>query len=63
MQTNELLTVEETAEFLQCSRAHVYRLADQNQLPVVRLGNVIRISRRGLESMIDAAIANVQKDA
>jgi excisionase family DNA binding protein len=41
-----VLTVEETADLLRCSRAHVYVLASREGLPLTRLGGrtVVRTS-------------------
>ncbi|MEZ5230136.1 MAG: helix-turn-helix domain-containing protein [Acidimicrobiales bacterium] len=57
----DLLTVEEAASALRISRSSAYELtmlyrADPSTgLPVIRLGRRLRIPKRSLEAMLDAA--------
>ena len=51
-QGRRLLTIEETGERLGVSRARVYELFNQNELPSVYVGRL----RRVLESDLDAFI-------
>jgi len=45
----ELLRVEEAAAWLGISRGLAYGLAQRGDLPVIRLGRLVRIRREGLE--------------
>ena len=48
-----LLTAKEVAQLLSCSPRTVYRLADSGRIPPpVRLGALVRWSRRALEDWI-----------
>ena len=48
-----LLDVNQTAELLQCSPRHVYRLADAGKMPrPVKLGALVRWNRNVVESWI-----------
>ena len=49
---HDYLTVRELREMLHVSRATAYRTA--RQLPHIRIGRAIRVSRRGLESYLRA---------
>jgi excisionase family DNA binding protein len=51
----ELLTVAETAGILRVKPDFVYRLCRNNELPVVRLGGRVMVSRVGLQKMIYGA--------
>jgi excisionase family DNA binding protein len=48
----EILTLQETAEFLQLSRATVYSYAQKGKLPGVKMGNKWRFSKKKLEDII-----------
>lgn len=48
----ELLRVEEAAAYLDCGRGIVYELAKIGELPSVRLGRLLRISRDGLAKLV-----------
>jgi len=52
---NEVLTVPEVQKVLRCSRGLAYRLVASQQLPVLRLGRKVVISRRALERMLENA--------
>jgi excisionase family DNA binding protein len=50
----ELLDARAVARLLDCSPRTVYRLADSGRIPSpVRLGGLVRWSRRGLEGWIE----------
>ena len=56
-----LLSVEQVAELLNCSRRHIYRLADSGRLPrPVRLGALIRWRRTELTEWLDAGCPAVR---
>lgn len=46
------LTVEEAADALGVSRAHLYALIKRGQFPVVRFGRLTRISQQALRDFI-----------
>jgi excisionase family DNA binding protein len=47
-----LLTIQETADLLNVSRSHLYRLIQRGELPVVRVGGCTRVHRVALERML-----------
>jgi excisionase family DNA binding protein len=49
-----VLTVDETADLLRCSRAHVYVLAQRENLPLTRLGGRTVVRASELEAWLDA---------
>jgi excisionase family DNA binding protein len=46
------LTVKQTAQALGVSRAHIYALIRRNQFPVVRFGNLTRVSQQTLRDFL-----------
>lgn len=50
----EILTVEQAADYLQVHRLTVYRYIRQGLLPAARLGKVYRLFRRDVEAFLDA---------
>jgi excisionase family DNA binding protein len=59
----DLLTVEETAQFLKVSVSWVYehvRPDAEDRLPVVKLGKYLRFDRRDLRAYIDAKRVSAQ---
>ena len=54
------LTVEEAGKRLGISRATAYALANQGQLPVIRLGKRLLVSKVGLERMVNEARTKTQ---
>lgn len=50
----ELLRIEEAARVLSLSRSKVFMMIAAGELPVLRFGRAVRISRRQLEEWIDA---------
>lgn len=47
-------TVEETAELLSLSRAHIYRLLDQKELDSIQIGRSRRITRKQLQEFLES---------
>jgi excisionase family DNA binding protein len=52
--SDELLTVQEAAEFLKATPSTITKWCREGILPSVKLGKVWRISRRGIERMVGA---------
>lgn len=50
----ELLRIEEAATWLGISRNTAYELARSGDLPAVRLGRLVRVSRAGLAELLEA---------
>ncbi len=50
-----LLTVEEAAKSLRCSRSSIYNLMDRGAIQSVKVGNLRRIRPSSLESFIERA--------
>jgi len=48
----QVLTVQQTAEILQCRPATVYHLIREDDLPAFRVGRMYRLSRIALEEWI-----------
>jgi len=44
----DILTIDQAAEYLQLSRATIYRLINESDVPVKRIGERYRFSRRRL---------------
>lgn len=55
------ITVEEAGKRLGISRATAYALANQGQLPVIRLGKRLLVSKVGLERMVNEAGTKAQE--
>lgn len=51
----EIMTVEQAADYLQVHRLTVYRYIRQGLLPAARLGKVYRLFRRDVEAFLHAA--------
>lgn len=49
----EYLKVSEMAEFLQIGRTRAYELVGTGEIPSVRIGRSIRVSRRDLERWLE----------
>lgn len=49
----EYLKVQEVAEFLQIGRTRAYELVSSGEIPSVRIGRNIRVSRRELERWLE----------
>lgn len=49
---NNLLTVEEVAEFLRVSPLMVYRLANKGIIKSIKVGSLVRIPKEELENFI-----------
>lgn len=56
LKKKELLRIEETAFWLDCSRATIYRLLEDGKLEGFRDGNRSRITRSSLEKYITSHI-------
>ncbi len=50
----EILTVEQAAEYLQVHRITLYKYIREGLLPAVRLGKMYRLYRRDVEAFLDA---------
>ena len=51
-QTQEVLTVEEAAEYLKVSTRQIYRLVESRSIPFFRIGRLIRIPKQKLSEMM-----------
>jgi excisionase family DNA binding protein len=49
----DILTIDQAADYLQLSRATVYRLINESDIPVKRIGERYRFSRRKLLEWIE----------
>jgi len=49
----EVLTVEETAAYLQIHKATVYKYIREGLLPAARLGKVYRLRRRDVDAFLE----------
>lgn len=49
----EILTVAEAAQVLRIGRNQAYELIRQGELPALRLGRTIRVSKAALERLLD----------
>jgi excisionase family DNA binding protein len=56
---DEIMTIPEVAEYLQCHASAIYRLLKQHQIPGFRLGGIWRFQR----SVIDQWIRDRQRKA
>lgn len=50
----EILTVEQAAEYLQVHKITLYRYIREGLLPAVRLGKMYRLFRRDVEAFLDS---------
>lgn len=50
----DILTIDQAAEYLQLSRASIYRLINESDIPVKRIGERYRFSRRKLLEWIES---------
>lgn len=53
-----LLTVEEASRALRIGRSRMYEMIGRNELPVIRIGKSVRISRKALEQFVAAREAD-----
>lgn len=60
LRSEQLLTVFEVALTLRLSVRTVRRLIADGTIPVVRIGRLVRITRRGLEALINGGAARGQ---
>jgi excisionase family DNA binding protein len=50
----QLMTADDVARLLRCSKRHIYRLTDSNRMPSpVRLGNLVRWRRNEIDRWIN----------
>ncbi len=54
----ELMSVEETAEYLAKGKNFVYSLIKSGEIPSIRLGKSIRVLREGLKSWLAVNVNN-----
>lgn len=52
-----LMDVREVAEFLRVSKSMVYKLAETGCLPAVRIGRLVRFTRRDVDSFVRAGVS------
>lgn len=52
-----LMDVQEVAAFLSVSKSMVYKLAEQEALPAVRIGRLIRFRRRDVAAFVQRGIS------
>lgn len=52
-----LMSVREVAAFLSVSKSMVYKLAEQEALPAVRIGRLIRFRRRDVNSFVRLGVS------
>lgn len=59
----DLLRVEQVQRILGVGRSTVYELAARHELPVVRIGRLVRIPRAGLAEWIASRTAESRSDS
>jgi excisionase family DNA binding protein len=52
-----LMDVQDVAAFLHVSKSMVYKLAASGDLPAVRIGRLVRFTRRGVDSFVRSETA------
>lgn len=55
---NQILTIEEVAEYLKAGKRTVYRLAAEGKLPAFKLGGSWRFRQSDLDGWISANLTN-----
>lgn len=50
--SKEYLTKKEVAELLSCSLSQIYYLEKRGDLPVIRIGRLVRFDRQAIEEMM-----------
>ena len=58
-----VLTVEEAALILRCSRSAAYAAARSGQLPTIRISRCLRVPRHRLEQMLGGPLQDDEPDA
>lgn len=56
------ITVAQLAKVLQCSKRHIYSLVEQNRLPALRVGTMIRLDPGSVASWIEVRMTIVASD-
>ena len=51
--TDEILTLEETRKYLKISRSKLYQLAQQNKIPVSKIGRTWRFKKTKIDTWLD----------
>ena len=62
MLINKLLTAVEIAQYLNISKALVYRLIANGEIPSVRFGRTVRVKQEDLESFIQKCATPQEND-
>jgi excisionase family DNA binding protein len=58
-----VLTVEEAAKELRIGRSAAYAAVRRGELPVIRVGRILRVPRHRLEALLDGDVADVSREA
>lgn len=53
---DKLLHVDEAAEWLNCSKSHVYNMINSGELCSVRFGRAVRIPSSSIDSVVEQAL-------
>ena len=51
-----LLTAEELADYLKCSRTYAYRLLSLGEIPLLKLGKLRRVRRQDAERYVEEKV-------
>jgi PTS system nitrogen regulatory IIA component len=54
METDQLLSVEQVADYLQLNRSTVYDWAQKGKIPAIKLGQIWRFRRREIDRWLEA---------
>ncbi|NWJ46921.1 MAG: helix-turn-helix domain-containing protein [Chloroflexi bacterium] len=57
--TNELLTIDQLAEYLQLNKNTVYRLAQDHKIPAIKIGRVWRFQKELIDRWLDSKLQGV----
>lgn len=63
MQNHAYLTIYEVADLLRVHHTTIRRYIRDGELPVIKLGNKLRIPRSGIEALIRPAAQPLRQDA
>ena len=53
---DQLLRVDEVAQYLNCSRSHVYNMISNGELCSVKFGRAVRIPSSSIDSTVEQAL-------